>query len=56
MNIEWFRVINPSLSSKIPTLVVCRDCLGKWNLTIVNRLFGASQTCDKCGTTDKKEG
>lgn len=55
-NIEWFRVVaygdKPTYQGQ--QLIVCRQCMVTHKLTILNRVFGASQTCAKCGVTDKK--
>ena len=53
---EWWRV---ALGNK-PTYaggsrVVCGDCLRDKKLTVLNRVFGASQACAECGKTDLKE-
>lgn len=51
---EWFRVTSgdkPTYQGK--TLIVCGECLRKYGHTLLNRVFGASQTCARCGKTDR---
>lgn len=56
-NYEWFRVVvdgaKPTYQGA--TEIVCGECLRANKLTLLNRVFGASQTCARCGKTDKKE-
>lgn len=54
-NISWFRVLSNAPFDH-PGDIVCQDCLVQFKLQVLNRVFGASQTCAKCGVTDKKEG
>lgn len=51
MTLEWFRVAASPYPS---TEVICRDCLTKHHPPLLNRVFGASQTCAICGATDRK--
>jgi hypothetical protein len=47
--LEWFRVIGSAGADRI----VCQDC--RRGFTLLNRVFGASQTCAVCGATDRKD-
>lgn len=50
--IEWFRVIGETAGK---SQIVCDECLyaGKGTYALLNRVFGASQTCSNCGVTDR---
>ena len=52
--IEWFRVADDKKTVfPTATLIVCRECLTAFRYTLINRVFGASQVCAKCGKTDR---
>jgi hypothetical protein len=53
VSIEWFRVVSPETLRE--TLIVCHNCLRQHKLSLLNRVFGASQTCAKCGISDVKK-
>lgn len=51
---QWFRVTTggkPTYQGR--TEIVCGDCLRRDKLTLLNRVFGAAQTCAHCGQTDR---
>lgn len=57
-NIEWFRVVKSGMKPTYQSTqeIICGDCLRKDKPTLLNRVFGSTQTCARCGATDAKGG
>jgi hypothetical protein len=47
--IRWVRVLHQGRDR-----ILCWGCFVDQKATLLNRVFGASQTCEVCGKSDKK--